>query len=143
MSGESRAGWAIRRYLPETQNCPSGEFGEKTWGAWFACCPGDTSANKTGGNTQCDEGNVRGDSTPKAQCANSTWTLWSHEGYFCCDSENDLRGYYYYSDDSVGCATNSWITDANNDVRRAGSYPNPPGMLSFQLLPEDFILELE
>lgn len=122
---EMRAGWAIRRWRPVSQECPSGEFGDKTWGDWFGCCPEETSANKTGGNTQCDRGKIMGDSTPKDQCANSTWTLWYHKGYFCCDSEGDDRG-YFYPDDSVGCANNSWINDATSDVSRAGSRPNPP-----------------
>lgn len=122
---EMRAGWAIRRWRPDSQECPEGEFGDKTWGDWFGCCPEETSANQTGGNTQCDRGNIMGDSTPKDQCANSTWTLWYHKGYFCCDSEGDDRG-YFYPDDSVGCANNSWINDAPSDVSRAGSRPNPP-----------------
>lgn len=125
MSEEIRAGWAIRRWRPTTQECPSGEFGDKTWGGWLACCPEDTSANKTGDNTQCNDGKIMGDSTPKDQCANSTWTLWYHKGFFCCDSDGDDRG-YFYSSDAVGCANNSWITTSN--VGRAGSRPNPPGM---------------
>ncbi|ODM14300.1 hypothetical protein SI65_10297 [Aspergillus cristatus] len=126
MSGESQTGWAIRRYCPDTQNCPTGESGVNTWGDWYACCPEGTWANITS-NTRC--GPVDADFTPKARCANSTWTLWYAEGYFCCDNVNDLRGYYYNSNYYVGCATSSWINNAshaNSDVRRAASYPNAP-----------------
>jgi len=124
MSGEIRAGWAIRR---DGRCPPNSEVGHGTWGSWWACCPVPTDAwAATNNNTRCDQRSVQED--PPAQCANSTWSLWYREGYFCCE-HNQLG--YYYEDNSVGCATKSVIdkgTD-NNTMWTAQQEYNPPGVL--------------
>lgn len=132
MSEEVRAGWAVRRYLPETEVCPPGEHGEKTWGQFFACCPDPSRPNVTdSGYRKCDLDSELGDLTAQPQCANSTWTLWTYDsGYFCCDPTIGERGYYYQSTGQLGCGTSSWISTADPDVRNAGNYPQPDGMLS-------------
>ncbi|OJJ54933.1 hypothetical protein ASPSYDRAFT_92969 [Aspergillus sydowii CBS 593.65] len=87
MSEEVRAGWAVRRYLPNADVCPPGEHGVNTWGQFFACCPDPSRPNVTELNfRKCDLDSELGDLTPQPRCANSTWTLWTYEsGFFCCD----------------------------------------------------------
>ncbi|KAL4917364.1 hypothetical protein BDW62DRAFT_201794 [Aspergillus aurantiobrunneus] len=104
MAGQIRAGWAVLRYSPVDQLCPPNEAGDKTWGQWFSCCPAGTTPNSTAEDYRtCDLDSVLGDSTPQTQCANASWTLWSYEDvFYCCDSEGDQRGYYYYSTGQLG-----------------------------------------
>ncbi|KAJ5083939.1 hypothetical protein NUU61_008518 [Penicillium alfredii] len=120
MTGDARAGWAIRRQ----QRClKDTEVGRHTWGSWYACCPSSIDySSAADGNTRCDEGNTKGDTVDPPRCANSTGSLWWQNGYFCC--ENDLLG-YYYSDQSTGCGDQQMISDGQ--VNGSTIYPAQQG----------------
>lgn len=137
MSGETRPGWPVRRFSPNDHSCLPGESGGVSWGAWFACCPQGTYPKGSREDRWCDGGgrdsnsNAPGNSTSDPQCADSKWKLWTLDGrYFCCDGGNQDRGYYYTNSESYyfGCASDDWIANSNASIRRAGSYPDPPGM---------------
>ena len=134
MSGETRAGWPVRRFSPNGHSCLAGESGGVSWGAWFACCPQGTYPKGSREDRWCDGRNdAPGNSTSHPQCADSKWKLWTLDGrYFCCDDGKEDRGYYYTNSQYYyfGCASDDWIANTNASVRRAGSYPNPPGRYS-------------
>ena len=130
MTGEFRAGWQVRRSVPQAQECPGDENGGKTWGDWYSCCPKGTFPKRSGEDRWCDDGKgTAGNSTAHPQCASSKWSLFTlNDYYFCCDAGSEDRGYYYANTDDYyfGCASNDWISnDAGSDVRRADSFPNP------------------
>lgn len=131
MSGQSRAGWAKIRYTPTGEGCAENEIGGYYRENWWACCPKDQVFDGHG-SPHCNKGTIQGNATSQDQCANSTWSMWWSQEYFCC--EPDLTGYYWkYGDLAgwVGCWSNDWVLQAqNNDtgVYKANTATNPPGM---------------
>lgn len=93
MSGQIQAGYAIRR----VGECLSQETTNTTWHPWVVCCPDTLSPVNYGDNEQCNA-HITDTGPVPYDCANSTWNLWSHSGYFCC--EEDQAGF--------------WISDENN-----------------------------
>jgi len=65
-------------------------------------------------------------------CANSTWKLWSHAGYFCC--EKDQAGFWITK--KINWAYTSYGCEKESLVRRNASLSianlqTPPSMFPF------------
>ncbi|THC93016.1 hypothetical protein EYZ11_007498 [Aspergillus tanneri] len=68
-----------------------------TWGDFHACCPhGSTcpGANTPYVNSVCcpSKSNCTELILDPPVCADRSWTLYDHEGYFCC--HKDMRGFF-------------------------------------------------
>ncbi|KAA8648387.1 uncharacterized protein ATNIH1004_004272 [Aspergillus tanneri] len=117
MSRDDKSGFAIRRH----KSCQDGEAAcGPTWGDFHACCPhGSTcpGANTPYVNSVCcpSKSNCTELILDPPVCADRSWTLYDHEGYFCC--HKDMRGFFVTDMSWVGCAG-----------------PNSPGETNYQML---------
>lgn len=126
MSGNIQAGYPIRRI----GECLTQETTNTTWDPWVVCCPNTLSPVNYGDNEQCDA-HITDSGPVPYNCANSTWALWSHAGYFCC--EKDQTGFWVSDEDnwaymSYGCATDSLVR-RNSSLTIADLQSSPSTLL--------------
>ncbi|KAE8408636.1 hypothetical protein BDV37DRAFT_268268 [Aspergillus pseudonomiae] len=79
-----------------------------TWGGFYACCPGDSvcpGASQSILNNVCcpTESDCTAPLKATPHCANDTWIMFNHTGFFCCLPEQ--TGFWTDSpQDAVGCS---------------------------------------
>lgn len=133
MSGDIQAGYPIRR----VSECLQSETTNTTWHPWVVCCPNTLSPVNYGNNEQCNA-HITDTGPVPYDCANSTWNLWSHAGYFCC--EKDQAGFWISDKDnwaytSYGCEKESLVRrNASLSIANLQTSPSMLCSLSFRLL---------
>ncbi|RJE20838.1 hypothetical protein PHISCL_06829 [Aspergillus sclerotialis] len=75
----------------------------KTWGTFHRCCPFGTNCAKDG---QCRTTNLPPE---EKRCANSSWSLYYANDYFCCDYRQ--KAFKWKENSYVGCAPEGFHLD--------------------------------
>ena len=133
MSGDIQAGYPIRR----VSECLQSETTNTTWHPWVVCCPNTLSPVNYGNNEQCNA-HITDTGPVPYNCANSTWNLWSHAGYFCC--EKDQAGFWISDKDnwaytSYGCEKESLVRrNASLSIANLQTSPSMLCSLYFRLI---------
>lgn len=89
-----------------TQSCRT------TWGNYEACCPQNTVCQ----NRACCDTNDKKCTDiilAKPKCADDSWTLYDHGGYFCCRPGTVGVGYKVGEADWSACAAHGYESEVN------------------------------